>query len=121
LGKDRKRRGRAAPALSPALEVDRGGVELYYGFRGGDRPKNAEKEFLEVCVMPKGAYEPWMLFRKPLGKKTVAENLRKWKTGGLRRLSLKGVIKGSVNKNSYRALQIITLAFCPDGRYKRIG
>ena len=29
-----------------------------------------------------------MLFRKPLGEKTVAENLRKWKTGGLRRLSL---------------------------------
>jgi site-specific DNA-methyltransferase (adenine-specific) len=63
-------------------------MRLYYGFRGGDRPKNAEKEFPEVCVTPKGAYEPWMLFRKPLGEKTVAENLRKWKTGGLRRLSL---------------------------------
>ena len=62
-------------------------MRLYYGFRGGDRPKNAEKEFPEVCVTPKGAYEPWMLFRKPLGEKTVAENLRKWKTGGLRRLS----------------------------------
>ena len=63
-------------------------MRLYFGFRGGDRPKNAEKEFPEVCVTPKGAYEPWMLFRKPLGEKTVAENLRKWKTGGLRRLSL---------------------------------
>jgi site-specific DNA-methyltransferase (adenine-specific) len=62
-------------------------MRLYFGFRGGDRPKNAEKEFPEVCVTPKGAYEPWMLFRKPLGEKTVAENLRKWKTGGLRRLS----------------------------------
>lgn len=62
-------------------------VRLYFGFRGGDRPKNAEKEFPEVCVTPKGAYEPWMLFRKPLGERTVAENLRKWKTGGLRRLS----------------------------------
>jgi DNA modification methylase len=61
-------------------------MRLYFGFRGGDRPKNAEKEFPEVCVTPKGAYEPWMLFRKPLGAKTVAENLRKWKTGGLRRL-----------------------------------
>jgi site-specific DNA-methyltransferase (adenine-specific) len=29
-----------------------------------------------------------MLFRKPLGEKTIAENLRQWKTGGLRRLSL---------------------------------
>jgi site-specific DNA-methyltransferase (adenine-specific) len=62
-------------------------VRLYYGFRGGDRPKNAETEFPEVCVSPKGAYEPWMLFRKPIGERTVAENLRKWKTGALRRLS----------------------------------
>jgi site-specific DNA-methyltransferase (adenine-specific) len=62
-------------------------VRLYFGFRGGDRPKNAEREFPEVCVTPKGAYEPWMLFRKPIAEKTVAENLRKWKTGGLRRLS----------------------------------
>jgi site-specific DNA-methyltransferase (adenine-specific) len=62
-------------------------MRLYFGFRGGDRPKNAEQEFPEVCVTPKGAYEPWMLFRKPIGEKTVAENLRKWGTGGLRRLS----------------------------------
>jgi site-specific DNA-methyltransferase (adenine-specific) len=62
-------------------------MRLYFSFRGGDRPKNAEKEFPEVCVTPKGAYEPWMLFRKPIEERTVAENLRKWKTGGLRRLS----------------------------------
>jgi site-specific DNA-methyltransferase (adenine-specific) len=62
-------------------------VRLYYGFRGGDRPKNAEAEFPEVCVSPKGAYEPWMLFRKPIAGQTVAENLRTWKTGALRRLS----------------------------------
>ena len=62
-------------------------MRLYYSFRGGDRPKNAEREFPEVCVSPKGAYEPWMLFRKPIAEKTVAENLRRWKTGGLRRLS----------------------------------
>jgi site-specific DNA-methyltransferase (adenine-specific) len=43
--------------------------------RGGDRPKNAEAEFPEVCVSPKGAYEPWMLFRKPIDTNTVAENL----------------------------------------------
>jgi hypothetical protein len=41
-------------------------MRLYFSFRGGDRPKNAEKEFPEVCVTPKGAYEPWMLFRKPI-------------------------------------------------------
>ena len=63
-------------------------MRLYYSFRGGDRPKNAETEFPEVCVSPKGAYEPWMLFRKPIEAKTVAENLRQWKAGALRRLSL---------------------------------
>jgi site-specific DNA-methyltransferase (adenine-specific) len=62
-------------------------MRLYYSFRGGDRPKNAEQEFPEVCVTPKGAYEPWMLFRKPIEARTVAENLRQWKTGGLRRLA----------------------------------
>lgn len=62
-------------------------MRLYFSFRGGDRPKNAEREFPDVCVTPKGAYEPWMLFRKPIGEKTVADNLRRWKTGGLRRLS----------------------------------
>src|SRR6266571_7322549 len=63
-------------------------MRLYFSFRGGDRPKNAEREFPGVCVTPKGAYEPWMLFRKPIGTKTVAENLRRWKTGALRRLSM---------------------------------
>src|SRR5213596_2211063 len=62
-------------------------MRLYFSFRGGDRPKNAEAEFPEVCVSPKGAYEPWMLFRKPIDAQTVAENLRRWKTGALRRLS----------------------------------
>ncbi len=62
-------------------------MRLYFSFRGGDRPKNAEQEFSEVCVTPKGAYEPWMLFRKPISERTVAANLRRWKTGGLRRLS----------------------------------
>ncbi len=63
-------------------------MRMYWSFRGGDRPKNAETEFPEVCVTPKGAYEPWMLFRKPIAEKTVAANLRRWKTGGLRRPGL---------------------------------
>lgn len=62
-------------------------VRLYHGFRGGDRPKNAEKEFPSVCVTPRGNYEPWLLFRKPISEKTVAQNLRKWGTGGLRMLA----------------------------------
>ncbi|MCP4695998.1 MAG: site-specific DNA-methyltransferase [Gammaproteobacteria bacterium] len=62
-------------------------VRLYRGFRGGDRPKSAEKEFFEVCVTPRGTYEPWMLFRKPISERTVALNLRKWGTGVLRRVN----------------------------------
>lgn len=62
-------------------------MRLYRGFRGGDRPKLAEQEFPDVCVTPRGAYEPWMLFRKPISEKTVAQNLRVWGTGGLRRVS----------------------------------
>ena len=63
-------------------------MRLYRGFRGGDRPKLAEQEFPDVCVTPRGAYEPWMLFRKPLQERTVAQNLRKWGAGALRRLSV---------------------------------
>jgi DNA modification methylase len=60
-------------------------VRLTQTLRGGDRPKNAEAEFPDVTVMPRSAWEPWLLFRKPL-EGTVAQNLRVWKTGGLRRL-----------------------------------
>jgi len=62
-------------------------LRIYHGFRGGDRPKNAESEFPQVCVSPRGNYEPWMLFRKPISEKTVAQNLRKWGTGGLRMMA----------------------------------
>jgi len=53
-------------------------------FRGGDRPKGAEQEFSRVSSMPRGCWEPWGLFRKPF-KGTLADNLRLWKAGGLRR------------------------------------
>lgn len=54
--------------------------------RGGDRPKNAELEFPDVSSLPRGCYEPWGLFRKPLpSKMTVGECLRQFQTGGLRR------------------------------------
>lgn len=59
-------------------------VRLVQTLRGGDRPKNAEEEFSDVTVMPRSAWEPWELFRKPLDGR-VQDNLRKWKTGGLRR------------------------------------
>lgn len=62
-------------------------MRLYRGFRGGDRPKLAETEFPDVCVTPRGNYEPWMIFRKPIAEKTVADNLRRWGTGALRRIA----------------------------------
>jgi len=61
-------------------------VRLVTTMRGGDRPKNAHEEFPDVSVMPRSNWEPWLLFRKPV-EGTVAQNLRKWGTGGLRRIS----------------------------------
>lgn len=61
-------------------------IRLVQTMRGGDRPKNAHEEFADVTVMPKSQHEPWVLFRKALEGR-VQDNLRKWKTGGLRRLS----------------------------------
>ncbi len=63
-------------------------IRLVRTLRGGDRPKNAEREFPGVSSLPKGCYEPWGLFRKPLPPgMTVGECLRTWQTGGLRRIS----------------------------------
>ena len=63
-------------------------IRLVRTFRGGDRPKNAEGEFPDVCSMPRSNYEPWGLFRKPLPNgMTVGECLRQFGTGGLRRIS----------------------------------
>lgn len=61
-------------------------VRLVATMRGGDRPKNAHEEFPDVSVMPRSQWEPWLLFRRPV-EGTVAQNLRKYGTGGLRRIS----------------------------------
>jgi DNA modification methylase len=61
-------------------------IRLVQTLRGGDRPKNAHREFPDVTVMPRSCWEPWGVFRKPCEGR-VQDNLRKWKTGGLRRLS----------------------------------
>ena len=61
-------------------------IRLVQTLRGGDRPKNAHQEFSNVTVMPRSAWEPWGLFRKPCEGR-VQDNLRKWKTGGLQRVS----------------------------------
>ncbi len=61
-------------------------IRLVQTLRGGDRPKNAHKEFENVTVMPRSCWEPWGLFRKPCQGR-VQDNLREWKTGGVRRIS----------------------------------
>ncbi len=61
-------------------------IRLVRTLRGGDRPKNAEDEFPDVCSMPRGCYEPWGIFRKPmLSGMKVSDCLREFQTGGLRR------------------------------------
>ena len=63
-------------------------IRLVRTLRGGDRPKNAEKEFPDITSTPRGCYEPWGLFRKPLfSKMRVSDCLREFQTGGLRRLA----------------------------------
>ena len=61
-------------------------VRLVRTMRGGDRPKHAHVEFADVSVMPRSMWEPWLVFRKPLDGR-VQDNLRKWGTGGFRRIS----------------------------------
>lgn len=61
-------------------------IRLVMTMRGGDRPKNAHKEFEGVTVMPRSMWEPWVLVRKPIEGR-VQDNLRRWGTGGLRRPS----------------------------------
>lgn len=82
-------------------------VRLVMTMRGGDRPKNAHEEFAGVSVMPRSMWEPWLLFRRPLQGR-VQDNLRKWKTGGLRRVSndqpFGDVIKSRPTRANERAI-----------------
>jgi site-specific DNA-methyltransferase (adenine-specific) len=62
-------------------------IRVVQTLRGGDRPKNAEEEFPDVCSLPRGCYEPWGILRKPLpARMKVSDCLRQFETGGLRRL-----------------------------------
>jgi site-specific DNA-methyltransferase (adenine-specific) len=102
-----------SPFVSQALAragLERRGevVRLVMTMRGGDRPKGAHDEFAGVSVMPRSQWEPWLLYREPIEARTVADNLRKWKTGGLRRISASqpfgDVIKSSPTRNAERRL-----------------
>ena len=74
-----------------SLALERAGLERraeiarrVVTLRGGDRPKGAHTQFPEVSVMPRAMWEPWLLYRKPIEGR-VQDNLRRWRTGGLRR------------------------------------
>ena len=76
-----------AKALDTAGLERRGDIaRLVMTMRGGDRPKGAHQEFSGVSVMPRSMWEPWLMFRKPIEGR-VEDNLRKWHTGGFRRIS----------------------------------
>ena len=95
-------------ALSSAGLERRGEIiRLVMTMRGGDRPKNAHEEFADVSVMPRSMWEPWLLYRKPLEGR-VQDNLRKWGTGGLRRISderpFGDVIRSGPTRKAERAI-----------------
>ncbi len=86
------------PFESSGFEIRGTLIRVVHTLRGGDRPKNAHEEFSDVTVMPKSCFEPWCILRRPC-EGTVQENLRRWSTGGLRRLSesepFKDLVKSS--------------------------
>ena len=82
-------------------------IRLTTTMRGGDRPKGAHDQFPDVSVMPRSNWEPWLLFREPIEGR-VQDNLRKWKTGGLRRPATNkpfgDVIRSSPTRSAERKL-----------------
>lgn len=97
-----------ASAMAEAGLEPRGYIaRLTMTMRGGDRPKNAHEEFDDVSVMPRSQWEPWIVLRKPLEGR-VQDNLRKWGTGGFKRLSkdrpFGDVIRSSPTNRSERAI-----------------
>lgn len=99
---------RVSWALAQAGLERRGEIaRLVMTMRGGDRPKNAHEEFPDVSVMPRSMWEPWLVYRKPLDGR-VQDNLRRWKTGGFRRISkdqpFGDVVKSHPTRKDERAL-----------------
>jgi len=95
------------PILDVGFEKRGEIIRLVQTLRGGDRPKNAHQEFSDVSVMPRSGWEPWGLFRKPCEGR-VQDNLRKWGTGGLRRVSVSNpfvdVIQSSPTRREERTI-----------------
>ncbi len=97
------------PLLTAGFEKRGEIIRLVQTLRGGDRPKNAHREFAGVTVMPRSAWEPWGLFRKPCEGR-VQDNLRRWKTGALRRISADQPFSDVVRSAPTRARE---RALCP--------
>jgi DNA modification methylase len=76
----------ASAMVDGGLELRGSIVRLVTTMRGGDRPKNAHREFDGVSVMPRSMWEPWVVLRRPIEGR-VQDNLRTWRTGGFRRPS----------------------------------
>jgi site-specific DNA-methyltransferase (adenine-specific) len=97
----------AVSVQQAGLEYRGSVIRLLQTMRGGDRPKGAHERYADVSVMPRSQYEPWLLFRKPIEGR-VQDNLRKYKTGGLRRISdqqpFGDVIRSSPTRKEERAL-----------------
>ncbi|MDO8688858.1 MAG: DNA methyltransferase [Dehalococcoidia bacterium] len=93
-----------APLMAAGFEKRGEIIRLVQTLRGGDRPKNAHEEFTGVTVMPRSAWEPWGLFRKPCEGR-VQDNLRKWKTGGLRRPSAEQPFADVIRSSPTRAAE----------------
>ena len=95
------------PVVAAGFEKRGEIIRLVQTLRGGDRPKNAHEEFFGVTVLPRSQWEPWGLFRKPCEGR-VQDNLRKWKTGGLRRQSAAApfadVIQSAPTQRAERAI-----------------
>jgi site-specific DNA-methyltransferase (adenine-specific) len=92
------------PFIATGFEKRAEIIRVVSTLRGGDRPKNAHREFAEVSVMPKSCWEPWGLFRKPCEGR-VQDNLRKWKTGGLRRISSEEPLKDLIYSSPARGFE----------------
>lgn len=92
------------PLIEAGLEKRGEIMRVVRTLRGGDRPKNAHRQFHDISVMPRSCWEPWGLFRKPCEGR-VQDNLRKWGTGGLRRISADEPFKDLIRSSPARGVE----------------
>jgi DNA modification methylase len=94
-----------ASAFSAAGFEMRGQIaRIVKTLRGGDRPKGAHLEYAHVSVVPRSCWEPWLILRKQC-EGTVKDNLKHWKTGGLRRPDKSIPFQDLINSRPARGLE----------------